>query len=62
MPQIKVVLADERDAWANPLQMKGIGELSICGAAASVISAIHNATGVRGRNLAATLDKVLEGL
>jgi xanthine dehydrogenase YagR molybdenum-binding subunit len=62
VPQIEVVLLDERDPWANPLQAKGIGELGICGAAASVVNAIYNATGVRVRDLPATLDKVLDGL
>ena len=62
VPQIEVVLLNERDPWANPLQAKGIGELGICGAAASVVNAIYNATGVRVRDLPATLDKVLEGL
>ncbi len=62
VPQIDVVLLEERDAWANPVQAKGIGELGICGAAASIVNAIFNATGVRIRHLPATLDKVLEGL
>lgn len=42
--------------------MKGIVELGICCAAAAVVNAIHNATGVRVHDLPATLDKVLEGL
>ena len=62
VPQMDVVLLDERDSWANPLQAKGIGELGICGAAASVLNAIHNASGVRVRDLPATLDKVLPRL
>lgn len=62
VPQIEVILLEERDPWANPLQAKGIGELGICGAAASVINAIYNASGVRIRDLPATLDKVLAGL
>lgn len=62
VPQIEVLLLEERDAWANPLHAKGIGELGICGAAASIVNAIYNATGVRMRDLPATLDKVLEGL
>jgi xanthine dehydrogenase YagR molybdenum-binding subunit len=61
VPQIEIVLLEERDPWANPLQAKGIGELGICGAAASIVNAIYNATGVRIRHLPATLDKVLEG-
>jgi xanthine dehydrogenase YagR molybdenum-binding subunit len=62
VPQIEVVLLEERDPWANPLQAKGIGELGICGAAAAVVNAIYNASGVRVRDLPATLDKVLDGL
>ena len=62
VPQIEVVLLDERDDWANPIQTKGIGELGLCGASAAVINAIYNATGVRVRDLPATLDKLLDGL
>lgn len=62
VPQITVELLSERDPWANPMQVKGIGELGICGAAAAVVNAIHNATGVRVRDLPATLDKILDGL
>jgi|TARA_R100000501_G_scaffold13151_3_gene24081 xanthine dehydrogenase YagR molybdenum-binding subunit len=62
VPQLDVVLLDERDDWACPLQSKGIGELGLCGAAASVINAIYNATGVRVRDYPATLDKLLDGL
>jgi xanthine dehydrogenase YagR molybdenum-binding subunit len=62
VPQITVDLLEERDPWSNPMQVKGIGELGICGAAASVVNAIYNATGVRVRDLPATLDKVLTGL
>ncbi len=62
VPQLDVVLLDERDPYANPLQSKGIGELGICGAAAAITNAIFNATGVRVRDYPATLDKVLAGL
>jgi xanthine dehydrogenase YagR molybdenum-binding subunit len=62
VPRIDVVLLDDRDAFANPLQAKGIGELGICGAAAAITNAIYNATGVRIRDYPATLDKVLAGL
>ena len=59
VPQIDVLLLDERDDFANPLQVKGIGELGICGAAASITNAIYNATGVRIRDYPATLDKII---
>ena len=62
VPQITVELLEERDPWANPMQVKGIGELGICGAAAAVLNGIHQATGVRIRDLPATLDKVLAHL
>lgn len=62
VPQLEVILLDERDQWANPLQSKGIGELGICGAAAAVTNAIYNACGVRVRDYPATLDKVIAGL
>jgi xanthine dehydrogenase YagR molybdenum-binding subunit len=62
VPRLDAILLEERDPWANPLQAKGIGELSICGAGAAVLNAIHNACGVRVRDLPATLDKVLAGL
>lgn len=62
VPQIDAILLEERDDWASPIQAKGIGELSICGAGAAITNAIHNATGVRVRDYPATLDKVLKGL
>ena len=62
VPQIEVVLLEERDDAACPLQSKGIGELGLCGAAGAVINAIYNATGVRVREFPATLDKILSGL
>jgi xanthine dehydrogenase YagR molybdenum-binding subunit len=62
VPHLTVNLLDERDAWANPIQSKGIGELGICGAGAAIVNAIYDATGVRVRDLPATLDKVLPGL
>ena len=62
VPQIEVVLLEERDEWASPIQAKGIGELGICGAAAAVTNAIYNATGIRVRDYPATLDKLLANL
>ncbi|MCO6187529.1 xanthine dehydrogenase family protein molybdopterin-binding subunit [Rhizobium sp. L1K21] len=62
VPQIDVILLEEHDDWANPLQAKGLGELGICGAGAAITNAIYNATGVRVRDYPATLDKILPGL
>ena len=57
-----VVFLAESDPHANPLGSKGIGELGICGAAAAIVNAIHNATGARIRNVPATPDKLLPAL
>ena len=47
---------------ANPLGMKGVGELGVCGTGAAVANAVFNATGVRVRDFPITLDKLLPGL
>lgn len=62
VPQLEVHFLDERDIHANPIHAKGIGELGISGAASAVINAVHNATGVRVRELPITCDKLLDGL
>jgi xanthine dehydrogenase YagR molybdenum-binding subunit len=60
--EMDVVFVHEDDPHGGPLGSKGIGELGICGAAAAVINAIHNATGARIRNFPATPDKLLATL
>ena len=62
IPALEVVFLPEVDDKANPLKIKGIGELGICGAGAAVANAIYNACGVRLRDYPMTLDKVLAGL
>jgi xanthine dehydrogenase YagR molybdenum-binding subunit len=62
VPDIEVVFLPELDDQANPLRIKGVGELGISGAGAAVANAIFNATGVRIRDYPLTLDKVLNGL
>lgn len=62
VPPLEVAFLEERDAFVGPMQAKGIGELGICGAGAAVLNAIHNACGVRVRNLPATPDKIIAGL
>jgi xanthine dehydrogenase YagR molybdenum-binding subunit len=44
------------------LKSKGIGELGISGAGASLANAIYNACGVRVRDYPITLDKVMSSL
>ena len=53
---------EEADDKANPMGIKGVGELGIAGAGAAIANAIYNATGVRLRDYPMTPDKVLAGL
>ena len=62
IPAVEVVFLPEIDDKANPLKIKGVGELGISGAGAAVANAVFNATGVRVRDYPVTLDKVLRGL
>jgi xanthine dehydrogenase YagR molybdenum-binding subunit len=62
IPDIEVVILPEVDDKANPLKIKGLGELGISGAAAAVANAVYNACGVRVRDFPITLDKLLDGL
>ena len=59
IPAIEAVFLDEFDDKTNPLKIKGVGELGICGAGAAVANAVYNATGVRIRDYPLTLDKVI---
>ena len=62
IPAIDAIFLAELDDKSNPLKSKGIGELGICGAAASIANAVYNACGVRIRDYPITLDKLLPGL
>ncbi|KIZ43180.1 MULTISPECIES: xanthine dehydrogenase family protein molybdopterin-binding subunit [Rhodopseudomonas] len=62
VPHLDVVLLEERDPAASPLQAKGVGELGICGAAGAICNAIYHACGVRVRSFPITPDKILAGL
>ncbi|MGE0719596.1 MAG: aldehyde oxidoreductase molybdenum-binding subunit PaoC [Alphaproteobacteria bacterium] len=62
IPHQDVIFLDEADPASSPMKAKGVGELGICGIAAAVANAIHNATGVRVRDYPITLDKLLDRL
>ncbi len=62
IPAIDVHFLPEVDDKANPLKIKGVGELGICGAGAAVANAVTNACGVRIREFPITVDKVLKAL
>lgn len=58
VPDIEVIFVDEDDR-ANPLGVKGLGEIGIVGVAAAIANAVFHATGKRVRHLPITLDKLL---
>ncbi|MBJ3764241.1 xanthine dehydrogenase family protein molybdopterin-binding subunit [Maribius pontilimi] len=59
---LDVMFIDERDDQANPMQVKGIGELGLSGAGAAITNAIYNACGVRVRDYPATPDRIFPHL
>jgi xanthine dehydrogenase YagR molybdenum-binding subunit len=59
IPRIDALWVDEVDLRANPLGVKGIGEIGITGAAAAIANAIFHATGKRIRELPITPDKLM---
>ncbi|WP_369925402.1 aldehyde oxidoreductase molybdenum-binding subunit PaoC [Xanthomonas sp. NCPPB 2632] len=62
IPHQEVVFLDEADPISSPMKAKGVGELGLCGVAAALANAVHNATGVRVRDYPVTLDKLLDRL
>ncbi len=59
---LDAIMLDEVDDKANPMGVKGVGELGNSGAGAAVANAIYNACGVRVRDYPITPDKLLAGL
>jgi xanthine dehydrogenase YagR molybdenum-binding subunit len=60
IPKIDVIFVDEHDDKANPLGVKGLGEIGIVGTAAAIANAIYHATGKRVRSLPITIDKLAD--
>lgn len=58
---VEITFGLEVDDKTNPLEIKDVGELGICGAGAAVANAVYHACGVRIREFRMTLDKVLAG-
>jgi xanthine dehydrogenase YagR molybdenum-binding subunit len=56
---IEPILVEEVDEHANPIGVKGIGEIGIVGVAAAVANAVYHATGKRVRDLPITIEKLL---
>ena len=62
MPDMEVVMIAEDEPVSNPLHIKGLGEVGICGAPAAIGNAIFNATGIRVRSFPITADRLLPHL
>lgn len=60
IPALDAVFLSELDDKSSPMKSKGIGELGICGAGASLANAVYNATGIRIRDYPLTLDRILK--
>jgi xanthine dehydrogenase YagR molybdenum-binding subunit len=59
---LSAMFLDEVDDKANPMGIKGVGELGIAGAGAAIANAVHNACGARIREYPLTPEKVLAAL
>ncbi|MEA2137124.1 MAG: xanthine dehydrogenase YagR molybdenum-binding subunit [Solirubrobacteraceae bacterium] len=59
--EIDVSWIEEHDPYVSPMGAKGVGEIGIVGTAAAIANAVHDATGVRVRDLPIRLDKLLLG-
>ena len=62
VPEVEVLMVEERDPAASPIQAKGVGELGICGGAAAIANAIYNACGARLYHFPMTPDRVLAAM
>ena len=62
VPEVEVLMVEERDPVASPIQAKGIGELGMCGGAGAIANAIYNACGARIPHFPMTPDRVLAAM
>lgn len=58
---LDAVFVPGEDPVINPIGVKGLAELGLCGVAPAIANAVWNATGVRVRDLPITPDKLLRG-
>ena len=58
--EMDAVFVPGEDTVMNPLGVKGVAELGLCGVAPAIANAVYHATGHRIRDLPITLDKLLK--
>jgi xanthine dehydrogenase YagR molybdenum-binding subunit len=59
VPDVDAVYLDGSDDEADPLGVKGLGEVTIVGVAPAIANAVHHATGRRVRDLPITVESLL---
>ena len=59
VPDIDIIMVDEKDPHVNEVGAKGLGEIGNTGASAAIANAVFHATGKRVRDLPIRLDKLL---
>ncbi|WP_327672789.1 MULTISPECIES: xanthine dehydrogenase family protein molybdopterin-binding subunit [unclassified Streptomyces] len=59
VPDLKAIYVDGRDDEADPLGVKGLGEVVLVGVAPAIANAVHHATGHRARQLPITAETLL---
>ena len=59
--ELDALFVPGEDIIMNPLGVKGLAELGLCGVAPAIANAVWHATGTRVRELPITLDKVFGG-
>ncbi|ARP87889.1 xanthine dehydrogenase family protein molybdopterin-binding subunit [Bordetella genomosp. 9] len=59
-PEIDVTFLDHPDPVLNELGARGVGEIGLAGTAAAITNAIYHATGLRVRELPATIEDLLQ--
>ncbi len=57
--ELDAVFVPGEDTVMNPLGVKGVAELGLCGVAPAIANAVYHATGHRMRDLPITVDKLL---
>lgn len=57
--ELDALFVPGEDTIMNPLGVKGVAELGLCGVAPAIANAVWHATGIRVRELPITLDKML---
>ena len=59
IPELRAIYVDSVDNHVDPLGVKGLGEVVICGVAPAIANAVFNATGHRVRQLPITPESLL---